>query len=203
LRTLTRVRDELRRKKVVQGRRFRPQPQPQIVAGGGGGGTGGGGIVQIATTGGIKMAPGSQISAGSVNITGNVTGAGSQRSATGNAHASRVPPMPVIASGGGGGDGGFSHWGNKQLQVSGGAGGTGGAGPGVPVVARDSPLWGENEAETRIDPLEIDGEICARCGTFWKPNAQGEADSLKDEIRKLRLEVESAVDLLGRVSENE
>jgi len=42
-------------------------------------------------------------------------------------------------------------------------------------------------------------EVCADCGTHWKPTAKVESDELRAEIRRLRTEIDSAVDLLGEL----
>lgn len=116
--------------------------------------------------------------------------------------------------------GGRTIWGRKTLQVDGGGGGGGGRGGTIVLdvkevvnTAPDSPI-SAGSGLTMVgrsvtghagvgNPLTIDGEVCARCGTFWKPDARQEALGMEEEIRNLRLEVESAVDLLGRVSEDE
>ena len=109
--------------------------------------------------------------------------------------------IPPIAAGKG-----LSVMGGKTLNVSPGRQGLG-------VVSSPGNFARDYADKTYVDgiqsstpnrygPISIDGEICANCGTFWKPDAKVEADSAMEEIRKLRLELESAVDLLGRVTDD-
>lgn len=205
LRALQRVRDKLRRKKAEQGgRTVWGQRKLQVGGGGGGGGGRGGGAIVLDVKGGINAAPGSQISAGSGRV-GGIGGQGQtalgdlnalhgQPPVFGNAVASpRVPSMPV----GGGGWGGNV---GPSIQASGGSGGSGASGD-----LMDGGLGLDHTSLDHVSasgPVQIDGEICARCGTFWKPDARQEAIGVEEEIRNLRLETESAVDLLGRVSDD-
>jgi len=47
--------------------------------------------------------------------------------------------------------------------------------------------------------VSSEDEVCADCGTHWKPTAKVESDELRAEIRRLRTEIDSAVDLLGEL----
>jgi len=121
---------------------------------------------------------------------------------------------------------GLSVQGSKTIQLAGGISGGGGtsvgvpvtgAGVGVPISAvqcgnaiQGDPLVNNGASDgwatkAYVDGMSggqsiaIDGEICAKCGTFWKPDAAKEAATLHAQIIKLRLELESAVDLLGRL----
>ncbi len=48
--------------------------------------------------------------------------------------------------------------------------------------------------------LEISDRLtCARCGTWFRCDAAEHAQSLRERIRQLKLDLHSAVDLLGEV----
>lgn len=136
-------------------------------------------------------------------------------------------PSPLhrqtVASGGSGGAGGSGAGSGagsgsviygKGTITPGGAGATGNIGPiqaGKGLVRASGGCGGDGgSSHTRLrdhaDALRasvfgIDGEICAGCGTFWKPDARREGSEMREQIRELRLELESAVDILGRVPE--
>ena len=72
------------------------------------------------------------------------------------------------------------------------------------LVVRDPAALWETGTEIRgAGAAAIDGEICADCGTFWKPNAKVKSAEMREEIRKLRLEVDSAIDILGDLVSND
>lgn len=109
-----------------------------------------------------------------------------------------LPPprkIPPIAAGGG-----LTVLGSRTLNV-------GGSGPGASVgtgnAVNKSYVDGVITGDAKTDAVPIDAEICSRCGTFWKTDAAQEAEAALTEIRELRAELESAVDLLGRVAREE
>lgn len=54
------------------------------------------------------------------------------------------------------------------------------------------------------DLIEITDRLtCANCGAWFMANAREKAIELRNEIRELKLELHSAVDLLGEVGDDE
>lgn len=113
-----------------------------------------------------------------------------------------LPPprkIPPISSGGG-----LTVWGSRTFNVGSGVnvGGSGVNASSGNSVQGDS-IHGAITSDAKTDAVSIDAEICSRCGTFWKTDAAQEAEAALTEIRALRTELESAVDLLGRVAREE
>lgn len=110
------------------------------------------------------------------------------------------PKVPPIAAGKG-----LRLSGGKTVNLGGGPGVVGSQLPvgqsGIPI-GMDDAGGGPARSRHKIAAIQIDALMCARCGTFWKPNARDEARQLEEEIKKLRLELYSAVDLLGRVADD-
>ena len=103
-------------------------------------------------------------------------------------------PGPGIGAGGAGGSGGGS---GGAVVITGGSGGAGGLGMSTGYASK--AYVDQNIGD--INALEIDKLTCAKCGTWFTKDADYQRESLRDQVRELRIEMEGAIGLLGKLAD--